>query len=493
MVRTPTARAKVSLVNLNLVKVPAIAPYALDILGTALEDAGHEVAVLDLTRVDGDANEEIAQHFAKFSPDVAALTMRNNNDLYFPSYGYRPADGSFVPTHKALIDEVKKHIDPTRIIVGGVGFSSAPEHVLRHFGVRYGVRGPGEVVVPKFASAMVERGNADTIDVPTENMGDVVLFDGRRLPLQRRVRRTFIDNAWYYRYGGLGNLRTSNGCGMRCVYCSDPYAKGPTFTTNGVEDVLFEIDQLVEQGVFDLHTTDSEFNMPFKHAKALLAAIVERKYPKELRLWAYAQPKPWDEEYTRLLAAAGVAGMNLGTDHTDPEILKALGKWFTKEDAGATTKMCQDHGIAVMHELLFGYPGDTPDKMYRAIEYALELGSRVVGVTIGFAVTPGTPMAATFDALRSSGGDLTGYWFRGAPYINPVYYVSPAFNVPRIYDDLKRFVGDRLGRVMIPKPIAERDATDTDNQLVNSKRVEIQLIEEQRKGAYWYHYGAATP
>jgi hypothetical protein len=127
--------------------------------------------------------------------------------------------------------------------------------------------------------------------------------------------------------------------------------------------------------------------------------------------------------------------------------------------------------------------------MYRAIEYVLALEPRVVGVTIGFAVTPGTALAKRFDTLYASKGDLSGYYFRGDPYVNPVYYVDPAFEIPKIYDDLKSFIGSEVKRVMIPKPVSERTWGDTDNQLVNSKRVERQLIQEQKKGAYWFHYG----
>ena len=54
--------AKVALVNLNRIQIPPIGPYAIDILGSALEEAGHDVGVLDLTPAE-DPIESIDSYF----------------------------------------------------------------------------------------------------------------------------------------------------------------------------------------------------------------------------------------------------------------------------------------------------------------------------------------------------------------------------------------------------------------------------------------------
>ncbi|HVH47500.1 MAG TPA: radical SAM protein [Labilithrix sp.] len=480
------APANVTLVNLNLVRVPAIAPYALDVLGTSLEDAGHSVQILDLTRTDAPF-QAIAVHFALDEPDVVALTMRNNFDIYFPSYGNVEADGSFLSSHARVIEKIAEYVPRERIVIGGVGFSTAPHALLERFNLGVGVRGPGDEVLSDIASAMVAGVALDSLPYPKEIRGKRIVFDGRKAPIQRRVRRTYVDNKWYYEYGGLGNIRTSNGCSMRCSYCAEPYAKNAAFTKGAIDDAIFELDQLVEMGIFDVQTADSEFNMPFNHSKAVLRAMIERGYPRELRLWAYGQPSPWDTEYAGLLAKAGVPGVNLGTDHTDPEMLEALHKWFGPDDIVKTTRLCHDNGIAVMHELLFGYPGDTPDKMFRAIEFLLKLEPRVIGVTIGMGVLEGTPLGDSLQQRIARGADLSGFYFKGQPFVDPTYYVDPSFEIPEIYEQLNRFVGTELHRVMIPK---WGQSGDSDNQLVNSKRVAAQLLEQKKKGAYWFHYGS---
>lgn len=481
--------AKVTLVNLNLVRVPAIGPYAIDVLGTALEEQGHEVDVLDLTRSD-EGIEAIPAYFASAKPDLVGLTMRNSFDLYFPSLGRRENDGSFLASHQRVIQRIREFVPPERLVIGGVGFSTAPFQLLRRLGLPVGVRGPGEQILPLLAEAAGRGAPLSQVAYPKEVRDGLCVFDGRKAQVQREVQRKFIDNRWYYEYGGLGNLRTSNGCAMRCGYCAEPYAKGATFARNAVENVLRELDQLVEMGVYDVQTADSEFNMPFKHSKEVLRGIIARRYPKEFRLWAYIQPTPFDAEYAELLARAGVPGVNLGTDHTDPDVLKRMNKWFNLADVAKTTELCRQNGIAVMHELLFGYPGDSPEKMFRAIDDLRAQDPTVIGVSIGMAVFEGTPLGDIMASKMKAGEPLDGFYFRGEPFIDPAYYVDPSIPVPAIYSDLERFVGSDVDRIMIPRSMS---SVDTDNQLVGSKRIETQLHKEHKKGAYWYHYRPAAP
>lgn len=479
--------AKITLVNMNLVRVPAIGPYAIDVLGSALEAHGHQVSVLDLTRSD-DGLAAVDRYFAVERPDLLGLSMRNNFDLYFPSLGTRTDDGSFLGAHARVVDRLRQHVPVERMVIGGVGFSTAPFRVLERLGLRTGVRGPGEEVLPMLCDA-VDRGvRFDQVPYPKRQQGSALVFDGRKTVLRQRVQRKFVDNRWYYEYGGLGNLRATSGCAMRCGYCAEPYAKGATFSKARIDNILAELDELIDKGVYDIQTADSEFNMPLPHSKALLRGIIERRYPKEFRLWAYIQPSPFDAEYAELLAQAGVPGVNVGTDHTDPSVLAAMGKWFKLEDVARMTELCRNNGIAVMHELLFGYPGDSPDKMYRAIDNLRALEPTVIGITIGMGVLEGTALGALLTQRLQAGQPLDGFYLRGTPFLDPVYFVDPSFQLPEIYAELERFVGDDVSYIMIPKP---NGGVDTDNQLVDSRRIKALVREQKKKGAYWFHYAPA--
>src|SRR5262245_55103552 len=98
--------ASVTLVNLNRILVPTVAPYAIDIIGSALQDAGHAVEVLDLTPAD-DPVAAIHAYFDVSSPDLVGVTLRNTGDLYFPSFLDLPDQGSFLPEHGRLLSAIK--------------------------------------------------------------------------------------------------------------------------------------------------------------------------------------------------------------------------------------------------------------------------------------------------------------------------------------------------------------------------------------------------
>lgn len=475
--------ANVSLVNLNRILVPPIGPYAIDILGSALEAAGHSVEVLDLTPQE-DPLQAIDEHFSYTKPDLVGITLRNTGDLYFPSFLDLPNKGSFLPEHGRLIARINEYAPIDRIVVGGVGFSSNPSGLLKRFGLKYGVIGPGESIFVEIANGVSRGLSLDGICPNSEG-----LFDGRKSRLAGKIKRKFVDNKWYYEFGGLGSIRTSNGCGMSCSYCIEPFAKGRGYNKGAVDDVIYEINQLVDMGVYDIHTCDSEFNMPLNHSKEVLRAIIAQKYPDKVRFWAYCQPKPFDQEYAYLLAKANVAGVNFGIDHTDPEMLRSLGKWYTKEDISNSTKLCQKYGIAVNHEFLFGYPGDTPEKMFDAIDFAMELDAWAMGIVVGLAVLPGTQLARIYQSKVKSGESLDGFYIQGEPLTDPTFFVDPSFKKTEIFAQIKDFVGSEIRRIMVPQ---SNSTASENNQLVGSERIKKDL-RRGKKGAYWYNYPSSQP
>lgn len=470
--------AKVSLINLNRVIVPPIAPYAIDILGSALEAAGHSVEVLDLTPQENPA-EAIDEYFSHVRPDLVGITLRNTGDLYFPSFLDLPDKGSFLPEHGKLIARIKEHAPINRVIIGGVGFSSNPFGLLKRFGLRYGVVGPGDSVFVEIANAVSHGLSLGEICPNSEG-----IFDGRGSRLAGKIKRKFVDNKWYYGSGGLGSIRTTNGCGMACSYCIEPLAKGNCYTKNFVDDVIYEINQLVDMGINDIHTCDSEFNMPLHHSKDVLRAIIRQKYADDVRFWAYCQPKPFDGEYAYLLAKSNVTGVNFGIDHADPEMLHSLGKWYTQENILNSTKLCHKYGIAVNHELLFGYPGDTPEKMFRAIDFVTKLDAWAMGVVVGLAVLPGTRLACVYQNKVKSGKSLDGFYVSGEPLTDPAFFADPSFEIPEVFNQIRDYVGSDIKRIMVPQ---SNSTASENNQLVCSERIKKDLRKGKR-GAYWYHY-----
>lgn len=417
----------VCLVNPNQVQ-PGITPYALDVLTTHLEKAGFEVEVLDLTFPERSWQADVEAYFADRSPMLVGVTLRNT-DTVIPQ-----EQRTFLEDHKGIIDAIKVRTSAP-IVVGGVGYSTMPSAMLSYLRVPYGIAGPGEVTLVKLAQRLAAGVAADDLPGLHVLVGDdvrIVPAGGARTPAEawldinegvafrRRSNQPFrVDNRKYYERGGLGNILTKNGCPLDCVHCSEPFAKGQTLSRRTVSAVVDEMEQLTDQGVFDLHTTDSEFNVGIGHAKQVLREIIARRRRdsscslNKLKLWTYLQPRPFDEELAVLMRDAGCQGASVGSDHTNPDILAGFkltqsGKTFyTVDDIRETNRLLLENGMLVTQELILGMPGETLETMRQCLDDMLALNSTVLGITFGVKVFPHTPFGRRL-ARESDGKPMPG-------------------------------------------------------------------------------------
>jgi tryptophan 2-C-methyltransferase len=459
----------VTLVNPNFVK-PGVTPYALDILCSHLEVAGFDVEVLDLTFRDTDWR--LAEYFAARDPLLVGVTLRNAGSV-------QPQEQRvFLPDHRAVIEAIRAETSAP-IVLGGAGFSSMPYAALEYFEAPYGVKGPGEVILCDLADALASGRSPETVEgLLLYDRGTVRVAGGAGHPvagttLGRRIATRYrrrsgvpyrVDNREYYDKGGLGNLLTKNGCPFRCNHCVEPDAKGRFVTRRTADAVVDELESLLSQGIYDVHTADSEFNINPAHAKELLREIISRQRRsdgplRKLRLWIYAHPVPFDDELADLLAEAGCKGVSLSAEHMCREGLAVwdaprgrVGLAYTIDDVRRVTKLLSDRGILITTELLLGLPGETIDTLKGAIDESLALPTTVVGYTLGLQVFPHAPLGVRLAAESAGHNVIRGlqsntatshillkpldqcesmaeyerqFWFDAAGRLRPVFYFSP--------------------------------------------------------------------
>ncbi|MBV8557288.1 MAG: tryptophan 2-C-methyltransferase [Planctomycetaceae bacterium] len=477
-----SAKGLVTLVNPNFVK-PGVAPYALDILCSHLELEGFDVDVVDLTWKQDTWRIEIDQYFAGRTPMLVGVTIRNAGSV-------QPQEQRvFLPEHLTVLDAIRQ-ATAAPIVLGGAGFSTMPYAALEYFNVPFGVKGPGEVVLCALANALASGQSPETI-------AGLLLYDGKTVrpaavaghpvagaTLGRHIEARYarrsgipyrVDNREYYDRAGLGNVLTKNGCPMLCNHCVEPDAKGTAIARRTVHAVVDELESLVSQGVRDIHTTDSEFNLGISHAKEILREIIARRRRsvsplRDLRLWIYAHPVPFDEELADLLAEAGCKGASLSAEHFCREHLAVwdpprgrVGLAYTMADVQRVTRLLSERDVMVSTELLLGLPGETLETVKRAIDESLRLPTTVVGYTLGLQVFPHAPLGIRL-AAESAGrnvvrglqsneatrpilleplercASLTEYerqfWFDEEGRVRPVFYFSP--DLPEDPDTIAR-------------------------------------------------------
>jgi radical SAM superfamily enzyme YgiQ (UPF0313 family) len=456
-------RERVVLVNANRIR-PPIAPIALDYLGSALEDAGLAVEVVDLAW-QPDAGSLLAPALGE-RPLVVGLTWRNLDDSSAASRA------SFVEEQCETVAAIRAGTDAP-IVLGGAGVSIAPQAALCATGADYAVRGEGEAALPLLAAACRREASPLALErVPgliwrdgggmRENVGPPLDLGRAATP-----RRTFVDNARYLREGAQVGFETSRGCPAACAYCADPIAKGRALRRRAPPSVASELEALLAAGVDVFHTCDSEYNADPGHAVAVAQAITDRGLGERIRWYAYCMPWGFGHDQARAMRKAGCAGINFGVDHTQDGMLAKLGRVHRLADVERARRACREAGIAVMLDLLFGAPGESRASMRECLGAMRALDAEAVGVALGVRLYRGTP----FGDRLARGGEL----------LEPAFFVEPGLG-----DDVFAWLTSELDgdpRFFFLGAAGEQEGVASYNY--NAHAALEQAIAAGARGAYW--------
>ena len=464
----------VTLINSNRMQ-PPIGPIGLDYVAQGLKRHGFSVDLLDLCFA-ADVSEAIEAHFRDQRPLAVGISLRNTDDAYFASQDL------FLPGIREIVTTVKACTDAP-VVLGGVGYSVAPEEILLYCGADYGIRHEGEVAFPRLVERLAEGRSVEGLP------GAVFRVDGevRSTPPSyadlaefAAQTRAFVDNRRYFAVGGQGGFETKRGCDRACIYCADPVAKGRRVRIRPPAYVADEVQALLAQGINCLHTCDCEFNLPEAHARAVCEEMIHRDMGGKVRWYAYASPRPFSEELATLMRRAGCAGINFGVDSGSDAQLARLGRDHTVEDIHHAAERCRKHDLVTMFDLLLAGPGETRDTLAETVRAMKEIAPDRVGVSFGVRVYPGTPLA---EEVRQAGPFGENPNLRGVLEDNPDLLLPLFYVAEEVGPDAETYLGDLIGgdRRFFFVNTQDRDA----NYNYNQNEVLVRAIENGERGAYW--------
>jgi radical SAM superfamily enzyme YgiQ (UPF0313 family) len=464
----------VVLINTNWMQ-PVVAPIGLDYVGTALQNHGYDVELLDLAFA-ADRIRTTEKCLSATQPVAIGVTVRNTDDCYFVS------QDSFLPEIKELVRFIGERTDAP-VILGGCGFSILPVPLLEYCGCDLGIQGDGEVAFLELLDAL--HTDTDYTSIPglvyrTEKGWRVNPAAGLPVAESTGEKRSVVDNPRYLAEGGMGNIETKRGCDRGCIYCADPIAKGRRIRVRDPRAVVDELETLLNQGVDVLHLCDSEFNIPMRHATAVCEEIVGRNLGDRVRWYAYMSPTPFTGEFASLLKRAGCAGINFGIDSGNDAMLKRLGRDFTARDIVNTAGICRECGITFMFDLLLGGPGESRETVMETVELMRRCEPDRVGAAVGVRVYPGTPLArlVASEGAPERNPNLRGSTADNETFLEPVFYVSE-----QLGPDPVAVVSDFIGndnRFFTASPESVQQ-----NYNYNENQELVEAIRKGYRGAFW--------
>jgi anaerobic magnesium-protoporphyrin IX monomethyl ester cyclase len=377
-------------------------PLALIALGSALKHEGIDVRIID----------------GRVEPDAQAAVIAATRDAV--CLGVTALTGAPLRDALRVTRAVSAAHPALPIIWGGWHPSLFPVETLREAGITATVQGQGErplleIVkrlaadhpafakttgklndIPGVTSVGLDGTVQQTPALPAEDINHVPTADYGLVPIEA-----------YFRLKGQRQLDyvSSQGCRFRCAFCADPTVFGRSWSGLSPERVGDELSWLARQyGAADVAFQDETF---FTHT-ARVAGIAEALLARNTSLTWMATMRA--DQGTRLPAdvfalckRAGLRRVMVGMESGDQNMLDWMKKDATVEQVFTMADKCREAGIAVLCNLIVGFPGESDASVMATLRAAKRL--RAYGPNFQIAMFyyrpyPGTPIA---DAVTREG------------------------------------------------------------------------------------------
>ncbi|HXP58912.1 MAG TPA: lipid biosynthesis B12-binding/radical SAM protein [Dongiaceae bacterium] len=416
-------RRRVLLISANRCTTPdAVFPLGLAHLSAALRQAGHEIAWLDaLTGLD-----RLGDVLSTWRPDYIGISLRNIDDVLI---GRQETFFGEVASLSATLRQQTR----VPIILGGSGFSIFPEQLLRLTGADYGICGEGEAGLVALLAALENGGELSRVPgllfwqngAIRVNAASAGTFEAELSEADRPAAIT----AHYLGTGGMLNVQTQRGCGFRCSYCTYPLIEGRRHRVRPPELVAAEFEQLERLGARYVFIVDSVFNSSPRHVTEVCEAILERRV--KLSWGCFLRPQGLTADLLKLMARAGLAHIEFGSDSFCDEVLAACQKDFTFDDIVQASEAAWEANVDFCHFLISGGPGETRETLEHGFRNSQRLKAGAIMALVGMRIYPGT---ALFERAVAEGRIR-----RDAELLAPTYYLAPGLTQEEVFAQIRRF------------------------------------------------------
>src|SRR5208337_4610926 len=174
----------------------------------------------------------------------------------------------------------------------------------------------------------------------------------------------------------------------------------------------------------------------------------------------------------------------VGFESGDPQILKNMKKGASVEMARRFVKNCKEFGIAVHGDFIIGLPGETKESIQRTIDFAKELDTETIQVSVAHAF-PGTEFydyAAQHNFLAAEArADAAGHQLPHLEY--------PGLGLEEMIAAVNRFYDSYYFRRRVVWRIVSKALRDSNER----KRLYHEAVEFLRLRAERWRYARRVP
>ncbi len=232
--------------------------------------------------------------------------------------------------------------------------------------------------------------------IPLLEIREPTYADWRSTPIQR------------HQQSSSAYLKISDGCNLRCAFCTIPSIKGD-MRSKPLCAVLLETEQLVANGVQEIvlvaqHLTDYGRDLAIQDGLAMLLEEMCQIVPTSgwIRLM-YAYPQGISERLIRVMAERPqvLAYLDMPLQHAHPDTLRRMHRPPDTEQTRGLIHALRAAmpDIALRSTFIVGYPGETKTEFTALLSFLEEMELDRVGA-FRYSREPGTPAAGLPDQVR---------------------------------------------------------------------------------------------
>lgn len=420
---------KILLVNSNLEVFPyPVAPLGISLVASSLKEK-FDVKVFDAAFK---TSAELVTVLQVYNPDYVGVGLRNIDNVTMRSCKWYLED-----VKNKIIQTIKKTKN-VPIILGGSGFSIAPEPVLKYLQADYGVIGEAEHVLPVLIQNLHEGKQVHMPNVLSKEQNKTIIASNssKVLNLPKSNIDLFIDIEPYKKRGSYP-IQSKRGCTHKCIYCSYPKIEGKNYRLRPVPDIVDEIQE-VQNRIPDItfEFVDSTFNSPLKHAIEICKEIIRRDLKVRLRTMGI-NPGEVTEELILLMKKAGFTQIDCTPDSASAQMIKNYRKNFSKNRLIDCAKIIRKHDMPTMWFFMLGGPGETEETILETFEFIDEyiFEEDMVHITEGIRIIPNTEL---YDFAVKE-----GVISKNDSVIDPMFYVNPKLGKETLTSILEREISKR--------------------------------------------------
>jgi radical SAM superfamily enzyme YgiQ (UPF0313 family) len=342
-------------------------PLGITVLGAALEQAGHDVRLIDANAACRPrTTEDLVGYVREARPDVVGMTLIT--PLVRESYRLATALRG----------------TGARLLAGGPHATLVPDEPLEH-GFDATVIGEAELVVDAACRALVGR-------APMESVPGWVYRDARGqiartelppppselddLPLPARHLH---DAAEYVAPGDASlhqNIFSSRGCTARCTYCAGSLF-GKRFRFRSAEHILAEIVHVRDTwGTRHFHFVDDAMSADKERMRQLCEGFL-RLEPRITWSMMTRVDLTLDRDLLALVARSGCKRIDFGLESGDPQTLRRIKKPHTLEMVRRVIPEVARLGIEPHVFFILGFPWDDHESIAATRRHMEELAPYV--------------------------------------------------------------------------------------------------------------------